>query len=140
MKKKRSAGTIQHEGTVQKVNSDSVDVRIVSESACAGCHAAGYCNLSGREDKILNVTGKYNVVSGDPVTVIIKESMGFKAVVLGYLLPLIIIITSLILLSVFSVPELVAGILSVAILGPYFIILYFFRNRIDRSFTFTLKT
>ena len=39
----------------------------------------------------------------------------------------------------FSVNELTAGLISIAVLVPYFIILYFVRHRIDRSFFFTLK-
>jgi len=139
MKAKGSSGTIQHEGTVQKVESDSVIVRISSASACAGCHAEGYCSLSGTEEKTVNITGNFNVAAGDTVIVLMNESSGFKAVILSYLVPLIILVISLIVLTSLSVKELTAGLISIVILVPYFLILYFFRNRINRSFNFTLK-
>lgn len=140
MEKKGSSGTIQHEGTVHKINVDSVDIRISPESACSGCHAEGFCNLTGREDKILNVSGKFNVSAGDKVNVVIASSMGVRAVLLGYLIPLIILIAVLVTLTALSVRELIAGLISIGILGPYFLILQLFRKRIDQSFSFTLKT
>jgi len=139
MKAKGSSGTIQHEGTVQKVESDSVVVRISSASACAGCHAEGFCSLSGKEEKTVNITGRYNVAAGDAITVLMNVSSGFKAVILSYLVPLIILVISLIVLTSFSVKELTSGLVSIAVLAPYFLTLYLFRNRINRRFNFTLK-
>jgi sigma-E factor negative regulatory protein RseC len=140
MNKSGSNSTIQHEGIVKKVDGNSVLVSIISSTACSGCHAEGLCGLSGREEKIVDIKGKYNVSTGDSVTVLMNESMGFKAVILSYLLPFVILVVSLILLTTFSVPELAAGLISIGILAPYFIILYFFRKRINESFIFTLKT
>ncbi len=139
MKAKGSPGTIQHEGTVQKVEKDSIEVRISSVPACAGCHAESYCSLSGREEKIINISGRFNVAAGENVTVVMHESMGFKAVIISYLLPLIIMVLLLIVLNSFGINELAAGIISIAALGPYYLILYLFRNRISKSFKFSIK-
>jgi sigma-E factor negative regulatory protein RseC len=130
---------INHEGVVQKADEKSVTVMITSLSACSGCHAEGSCNLSGKEEKIINVTGNYNVKTGDIVTIIMKQSMGFAAILLGYLLPLIVVMIVLIVLISVKVPELKAGLASLAVLIPYYIVLYFFRKRINEKFTFTLK-
>ena len=132
-------GTIDHGGIVQKVDDNSVTVIISSASACSGCHAEGSCNMSGKEDKIVEVTGNYNVKPGDNVTVLMKQSMGYTALFLGYLLPLITVITVLLLLISIKVPELIAGLGSVLILIPYYILLFLFRKRINEKFTFTLK-
>lgn len=140
MEKTKIYETIQHEGVVQKVGSNSVLVTISSESACSGCHAEGFCNISGKEEKVVNVEGKYNVSPGDNVTILMKRSMGYKAVVLSYLSPLLIIIISLVVMLSLEIPELTAGIISILILVPYFLVLYLFRNQINKSFTFTLKT
>jgi len=134
------AGSIEHEGIVENVSSDSVDIRIASEAACSGCHAEGFCSLTGKEHKIIHVEGKYKVEEGDTVSVVISESTGYKAVFLGYLLPLLILIISLVLFISFSVREIFAGLFSIGVLVPYFLILYFFRERINQNFTFTLKT
>jgi sigma-E factor negative regulatory protein RseC len=125
---------------VTKVDSNSVVVSITSSSACSGCHAEGICGISGKQEKIVDIKGKYNVSPGDPVTILMEQSTGYKAVVLSYLIPLVIVISSLIALNSFSVSELISGLVSISLLVPYFLILYLFRKKINRSFTFTLKT
>jgi positive regulator of sigma E activity len=140
MKKSGSHETIQHDGTVKKVDGNSVIVSIKSGSACSGCHAEGICGISGKEEKIVDIKGKYNVSPGDPVTILMEQSTGYKAVVLSYLIPLLIVISSLIILNSFSVSELISGLVSISLLVPYFLILYLFRKKINRSFTFKLKT
>lgn len=139
MKAIGTSGTIQHEGTVQKVGSDSVVVNIYSVTACSGCHAESYCSLSEKKEKTVKIAGFYDVAPGERVTVVMNESTGFRAVVLSYIIPLFILLSAIIILTTLSVNELTAGLISIAVLVPYFIVLYFVRHRIDRSFYFTLK-
>ena len=131
--------TIDHEGIVQRTGENKVIVAISSSSACSGCHAEGSCSLSGHEEKIIEVRGKYNVKPGDVVTILMMQSMGYAALFLGYLLPLIIVVTLLITLVSFKVPELASGLISIAILIPYYIVIFLFRKTINEKFKFTLK-
>ena len=140
MKESGSYEAVQHDGTVKKVDVNSVLVSIVSVHACSGCHAEGHCGLSGTEERTIDVKGRYNVSPGDNVTILMKPATGYKAVALGYLGPLVIIITGLVVLAAMSVDELSAGLISVSLLIPYFLILYLFRKSINRNFSFTLKT
>jgi sigma-E factor negative regulatory protein RseC len=133
-------GTIAHFGIVQKVEYNIAIVSISAVSACSGCHAEKSCTLSGREEKIIKVSGTYNVKPGDPVNIIMKQSMGYTALLFGYLLPLISVLLALIILVAVNMAELYAGLISLSILIPYFTILYLFRRRINKEFTFTLKT
>jgi sigma-E factor negative regulatory protein RseC len=131
--------TFCHKGTVQKTENNSVLVVITTHSACYGCHAEGACTLTGREEKVIEVTGSYDVKPGDEVTIVMKQTSGYAAVVLAYLIPLAIILFSLIILLMLKVSELTAGLLSITILIPYFTILYLIRNRINERFIFTLN-
>ena len=140
MKKRGSQETIQHDGTVKYAGSNSVQVTIVSATACSGCHAEGMCSMAGRSDKLIEVKGHYNVSPGDRVTVMMESSTGYRAVVLGYLVPLVIIISSLLIFTVLSFGELISALLAILVLLPYFLTLYIFRDRINRNFDFTLKT
>jgi len=133
-------GNIEHEGVVQRSDNSSVIVRILSEAACAGCHAEGSCSLSGVKEKMVEVQGRYNVSPGDNVTVLMKRSMGYTALFLGYIIPLILLIFILIILISLSLPEAVAGLGSLGILGLYYLLLYSFRDRIGNKFVFTIKT
>ena len=131
--------TIDHPGIVQNVDEKSVTVIIASETACSGCHAEGSCNISGKENKIIEVSGNYNVLPGDNVRILMKKSMGYKALLLGYLLPLVIVVGILIVLIASGVSESLAGSLAIATILPYYLILYIFRKQVNDQFTFTLK-
>ena len=133
-------GNIEHDGIVQKSDINSVIVRISSETACTGCHAAGSCNMSGIEEKIVEVQGSYNVSPGDNVTILMKKSMGYKALFLGYILPFILLVLTLVILLSISLPEGTAGLLSLGMLGIYYLLLYLSRSRIGNAFNFTIKT
>jgi sigma-E factor negative regulatory protein RseC len=139
MKKSENFESIEHDGVVQKSDNNSVSVIISAESACSGCHAESLCSLSGKEEKIVEVSGFYNLAPGDNVTVLMKKSTGYKALLLGYIFPLILVMVILIILAASSVPELTAGLASIAALIPYYLILWFFRKRINNKFTFTIK-
>ncbi len=139
MTKSANSGTIEHEGIVQKSDNKSVTVIISSESACSGCHAEGFCSLSGKEDKIIDIPGSYNVEPGQNVTVLMKKSMGYSAVMLGYVVPFILVIVMVIILGSMSLPELITGLGSIAVLVPYYLLLWLFRKRINNNFRFTIK-
>ena len=130
---------INYEGIVQRKEDNKVFVAITSTSACSGCHAEGSCTMSGKEEKIIEVSGKYNVNNGDQVTILMKQSMGYSALFLGYVLPVIAVVTVLITLISFRIPELTSGLASLSVLIPYYIILFFFRKTINEKFSFTLK-
>jgi sigma-E factor negative regulatory protein RseC len=134
-----STSIINHEGIVQRNDGNAVTVSISSVSACSGCHAEGTCTMSGKEEKIIVVIGKYSVKPGDKVTILMKQSMGFTALFLGYVFPFLTVIAVLIIMISLKFPELTSGLISIAILIPYYALLYFFRKTINTKFTFTLK-
>ena len=133
------SNTISHKGIVQRSDDRSVFVIITAQTACSGCHAEGECAMSGMEEKVIEVTGSYTVKQGDDVTVHMNKSTGYKALLLAYLIPLLIIVTSLIILTMLKVPELTAGILSVAMLIPYFMALFLLRNSFKSRFSLTIN-
>lgn len=136
------AGTnniIHHDCIVLKAGKDSVLVKITSASACSGCHAEGACGMTGKEDKFVKVQGCYGVSEGDSVTIIMERSMGYRAVLLGYVLPFFAVITLLAILNSEGFPELTSGLLSISALIPYYALLFLFRKKIDKEFTFSLK-
>jgi sigma-E factor negative regulatory protein RseC len=138
MKNSDNYGSIIHEGIVSKTLDKSVIISIFTATACAGCHAENSCMLSGREEKSVEVIGTYNVKPGDPVKVMMKQSQGYRAILLGYVFPLVTVILCLIILNESGVKELTAGIISIGILAPYYLILSLFRKQINKNFTFKL--
>ncbi len=139
VKNSSASNTIDHTGIVKKSDKESVTVLITSVSACSGCHAEGSCSISGKEEKMVEVRGNYDVREGDTVTIIMKQSTGFTALFLGYLLPLIIVVISLIILSSLNFSELISGLMAIFSLVPYYLVLFFFRKKINNRFKFSLK-
>lgn len=134
------AGEITHKGVIRKLSENKIIVSIISESACASCHAQGACSASDMKDKEIEITrfeGDYQL--GQAVTIVGKTSQGFKALFLGYLLPFILVITTLITTTTLSISETKSGLLSLAVLIPYYGALYVFRNKIKKSFEFEIK-
>ena len=130
---------IEHDGTVKSIENGAVTVKIISASACSGCHAKGVCSLSEMKEKTVIVPGMYNVNQGDSVIIRMKRSMGYKALLLGYIFPMILFIAALVVLGLVSKSEITTGLGAIAVLVLYYIILRFFRKTIDSKFTFTLK-
>ena len=113
---------IFHEGVIDHIEKDNVFVRILSKSACSACHAKSMCSVSEMTEKLVEVKTqgeKFNI--GQNVNVIMDRSLGTKAVLLGYFLPFLIMIVTLLITSAF-LPELFAGLLSISILFPYFLL------------------
>jgi sigma-E factor negative regulatory protein RseC len=132
--------TIDHTGVVDSVESLMAKVRISSQSACASCHARGACSAADQAEKILNVSvGGLDVHPGEAVKVRIARRTGLRAVAFGYVYPFFVLMLTLIALTIAGVPELQAGLWSLASLAPYYLVVYLLKERISNSFIFKLE-
>ena len=131
---------VEQQGTVEEVAGHKVFVRIRQISACGDCHARSMCSMTEMEDKLIEADdNSLNLHQGDTVNITMKRSMGNKAVLLGYMIPFLLLIIVLLVLSATHVKEGVIGLAAVAILLAYYTILHLFRDRLKKSFTFTLS-
>lgn len=132
---------VTHKGKVIHLEGLDVRVMIESMSACAACHAKGMCTLSDKEDKIIDIkvsadrAAKLNV--GDEVVVAVSQQRGMQAVLLAYILPAILVMLSLILLLKL-LPEPLAILSALAVLGGYYYVLYLFRNKLNAKFIMSI--
>jgi len=67
------------------------------------------------------------------------ESLGWKAVVLGYVLPFIVLIVSIIIFLSLMKNEGFAALLSIFMLIPYYTGLYLLRNKLSKEFRFRIQ-
>lgn len=132
---------IEHEGIIEKINGNRVTIRILQQSACSECHAKGVCMAADSKEKIIEVsdsTGRFR--ENERVIIEGKASIGHKAVFWAFVLPLAILILTLILaLRLWNFSEMEAAISAMAALIPYYLILYFLRNKMANSFQFSIK-
>lgn len=133
---------IEHDGIISEITSEKIKVRITSESACSNCHAKGGCSMSEKSDKIIeiNKTDTDNFKIGQSVTVILKRSLGIKAVLLSYFLPFLILVGVMIITSKFTKSELIIGSLAIFSTLPYYMILFKLQEKISTNFKFRIKT
>ncbi len=131
---------IKHKAFVKEVNGTTLTAIIENQSACASCHASGGCSMADVKEKEVEIEqfrGQYK--PGQEVSILLQESLGFKALLFGYLLPFILILVILIAMFTITGNELTAGFLALGILIPYYIMLYFFRGRLKKIFKFELE-
>lgn len=133
--------TIKHLGIVENIQGSHLSVRIVQTSACAACSAKGHCSSADSKDKIIDIidTAASSYRVGEKVMVIGETSMGMMAVVLAFIIPFVLLIFSLFLFMALMENELYSSLLSLAILIPYYFILWLNKTRLKQKFSFTIK-
>ncbi len=132
--------TVDHLGVIQEIVGQQITVCITSLSACASCHAKGACSASDSAEKVITVfMPNHSHRVGESVKVVMKQALGFKALFLGYLLPFLLVLLVLIAFTTFDVSEGKTGLATLAVLPIYYLILYFFRDRISKEFNFEIE-
>lgn len=129
----------EQRGIIESVNDNRITVRIDRGSACGHCSAQGLCNLAESTERIIEVNNATQPFSaGEWVRVTMSRSMGNKAILLGYFIPFVLLISTLLILSGFGISDWISGLVSLLILIPYFTMLYLFRDRLRRTFSFSI--
>ncbi|MDO5442848.1 MAG: SoxR reducing system RseC family protein [Bacteroidia bacterium] len=132
---------IAHKGRIVSITPQFTTVEIVSESACSSCHAASLCGMSEYTNKAIEVPTRawdsYEV--GQEVNVVLKASMGHKAVWLAYVVPLFVMIAVLMGLLAAGAGELMAGLTGIAAIGVYYLIIWLLRGRLRNEYVFEIN-
>lgn len=133
--------TISHEGIVTKITSDTLEIKIIAQSACAACHAKSACGMGEQAEKILIVPhpeGRdFKLMQKVNVTMAIGQ--GNKAAVLAYLIPIILLLAVLFTCLGFGLNEGLSALISIAALIPYYIVLYYNREKLKKRFEYTIE-
>ncbi len=130
---------IEHAGVVYKIEENTITVKITAHPGCASCHASDMCNASGSVDKYFTVPYQEGIAKGQDVKIVTTLSTGFRALFIGYILPLIILLVSLIVMLAVGIGEFWTAIASISIVAFYYITLFILRDRIAKNINFTLK-
>lgn len=131
---------IEHQAIVRKVSERYAQVEILVKSACASCHAKTLCSASDESRRIVDVllAEGEEVEVGQTVDVYGRKSWGIKAVVLAYVVPIILILSVLVGCKRLGLADDIAGLASLGVLVPYFLLLYLLRNKIGRNIVFRI--
>lgn len=132
---------IQHKGIVDAVSDRMIKVRVTQMSACSSCLLSGRCHSADGRDRIIEVSAdhpdEYHV--GDHVMVCADARVGHLAVFLGFGVPLVLLVCSVILGRLATGNDVTAALGGLAALIPYFVLLYLLRQKVGRLFSFRLR-
>lgn len=132
---------ISHKGRIVDITPEFTTVEIVSESACSACHAKGLCGVSESTVKAVQLPTRgwdhYEV--GDEVSLVLRSSMGHKAVWLAYVIPLILLLAVLLGLLSAGVGELVAAGAAFACIALYYFVIWLCRDKLRNEYIFNIK-
>lgn len=136
----KSMGNIQHRGIVESVEGNRVVVIVEQQSACAGCHAQGVCSQKGERRTIEVATSDAKSYSvGDKVVVaLLNRGMALSSVVMGYLLPLVVLLATLLLLKAIGLEDGVVALGAIGAVALYYLLLYILRREIEKKIEFTI--
>ncbi|MDR1103460.1 MAG: SoxR reducing system RseC family protein [Tannerella sp.] len=132
--------TIQHTGTVERIEPAVVYVRIVQPPACSGCHAGLSCPVSegnGKTVAVEDTTGRFAV--NEEVLLHGRQGMGMQAILFTCVFPMILVVVALAVAFGLTGNELTGGSIGLSVLLPYYGLMYILRNKLNRKFVFTVS-
>ena len=147
---------IKHDGIIIALNDDGTAlVRIVQTSACSACKAKAMCASAESAEKEMTVVllGDGQWAVGDSVEVMVQQKMGWKAVVLAYLLPFFVMLAVMFigngllamgdgatgLLGDEAKREAVLGTIALCAMAVYYLVLGLFKDKLQKEFSFTAR-
>ena len=132
---------IVHSGRIVEISPEFTSVEIVSESACSACHAKGLCGVSESRTKVVQLPTRgwdgYKV--GDEVQLVLKSSMGHRAVWLAYVIPLFILLAVMLGLLEAGVRDIVSAGVAVTAIAVYYFVLWLCRKKLQKEYIFNIK-
>jgi len=135
------ADLIRHRGIVEKVEGSHVTVRIVQTSACSACSAKGLCNASESKEKLIDVyQAQISCQVGEEVIVCGTTSMGMRAVILSFGVPVLLLMMALfVTMKITDGNALFSSFIGLGIMAFYFLVIYMNKNKLNKSFSFTIE-
>lgn len=132
---------IKHDGIVIAVNADdSVSVRIIQTGACAACKAKAMCASAESKEKEIVAIGDGLLAVGDEAEVLVQQKMGWKAVVLAYLLPFFVMLAVMLVgNAIWAVREEILGTVALCAMALYYLVLGIFKDKLQKEFSFTAR-
>ena len=133
---------ISHAGIVESIGEGCVQVRILQTSACAACKVAGHCHASESKEKIVdvfNVGDVSHLKVGDSVVVTASRDVANRALLLGFGVPFLILVSVLVIMLQLVSEEGLAALAALAALLPYYGLLYLMRDRIQQKMAYSIE-
>ena len=132
---------ISHPGVVVGINDKEIEIEILSSSMCGSCGIKSACGMSEMQEKRVTVPkpADKEFIVGQPVKIVMNASQGNKAALFAYFIPAFLLVAIIVILSNLSIKEWLAALVGIGVIAVYYLVLYFFRNKLRDSFTYEIK-
>lgn len=131
---------IRHEGVVLGINGKMAHIEIVQSSACSACKAKAMCSSAESQAKQMDALMLEPMAPGDRVEVEVREHLAWKAVLLAYILPFIVMMTTIATLDLLTHwDEAIVGSIALGAIALYYLVLNQFKSRLQKQFSFTAR-
>lgn len=135
------AKIMEHDARIVAVYPEQhrVEAEMIVSSACGACKAKAVCGGES-ESRVVSAFAPHPEIfkEGDEVVISIEQIMGYKAITLSYVVPLVIMILTL-ALTHHRWGDLVAGVSALGACVLYYVVLAFFRHRVEKEIVFSVK-
>jgi sigma-E factor negative regulatory protein RseC len=126
---------------IKEVGDNYVVAEIVIESTCAACHAKAACGVSERKQEKIKVAVENPTIYkvGEFVSVEMKQSLGFKAVLIAYLIPFIVLVLGLFVTYGISKNEILSIFIAFGSIAIYYVVISKLKDKFEKEFVFSIK-
>ncbi|MDR2041196.1 MAG: SoxR reducing system RseC family protein [Tannerella sp.] len=131
--------TIQHTGTIERIDPRAIHVRIAQLPACSGCHAKSACPAAEGKGETLEVEDTTGHFVLHEEVLLHGRGRGMQAVLLACVLPMILVVAALGIAFGLTGDELAGGVAGLSVLLPYYGLIYLMRGKLNRKFAFTVS-
>lgn len=133
---------MEHEAEIVEICAEEkrIEAEMIVGSACGGCRAKEICGNSESQRRRVTIYNDHPELYqvGQQVTVYIEEVMGIKAITYSYIVPFVLMLVTLFATN--PLGELVSGLSALGACALYYIVLSFFRKRLEKVIVFRIKT
>lgn len=132
---------ISHPGVVVGINDKDIEIEILSSSMCGSCGIKSACGMSEMQEKRVTVPkpADKEFIVGQPVKIVMNASQGNKAALFAYFIPAFLLVAIIVILSNLSIKEWLAALVGIGVIAVYYLMLYFFRNKLRDNFTYEIR-
>lgn len=131
---------MKHAGAITKITPSTITVALEGNIHCASCKAKAACGVSESNSKEIEIENPMAALSHgasfqlhESVEVEMKEELGLKAVFWAYVFPFFLVLTVLLVSSNF-LAEWQAGLLALAVMLPYYLVVQRFNGFFKKQF------
>ena len=129
-----SAESVEKEMMVQLVQRSSKAQSAVQDGSKLSSEKTTLNNI----EQLLNNVEQYKL--GDEVEVMVQQKMGWKAVVLAYLLPFFVMLAVMFIgNAIWTVREEILGTVALCAMALYYLLLGMFKDKLQKEFSFTAR-